>query len=88
MVDIHGTKHTCFSCQAVFPSKGEIISHAGDVHGLIYSSNGTNNISCHDCEESCTNKVGLYNHKKEKHYKKKVVFILPWEWVGLSFPSV
>ena len=72
MVDIHGTKHTCLSCQAVFPSKGEMINHAGDVHALKYSSNETNYIKCHYCEESLSSKVELYNHKKRKHFKKRL----------------
>ena len=35
MVDVHSTKHTCYSCEAVFPTKNDMIEHARIDHGLI-----------------------------------------------------
>lgn len=57
MVDVHSTRHTCQTCSAVFPTKGEMIKHAGDDHGLVYNKNGgtLNSINCHDCDESFKN---------------------------------
>ena len=74
MVDVHSTKHTCYSCEAVFPTKNDMIEHARIDHGFIYNKNGqsTKNIDCHDCDESFSNKFELMEHKKAKHYKKKL----------------
>ena len=89
IVDIHSTKHTCLSCKEVFPSKGDMIKHAGDVHGLKYNLNEGNNfkISCHDCEEICSTKHELYNHKKEKHYKKRLCSYYHGNGWGCRFPD-
>ena len=37
MVDVHSTKHTCNSCDAVFPTNNNMIEHAGNEHGFIYN---------------------------------------------------
>ena len=74
MVDVHSTKHTCNSCAAVFPTKNNMIEHAGIEHGYIYnkSEQSKKEINCHDCQERFTTSFHLMEHKKEKHYKKKL----------------
>ena len=74
MVDVHSTKHTCYSCEAVFPTKNDMIEHARIDHGFIYNQNKQSNynINCHDCEKRFINQIGLMEHKKIQHYKKKL----------------
>ena len=74
MVDVHSTKHTCRSCEAVFPTKNEMVEHARIDHDFIYNKNEQLNkdINCHDCQESFTNKLELMEHKKKQHYKKRL----------------
>ena len=74
MVDVHSTKHTCYSCEAVFPTKNDMIEHARIDHGFIYNNSGQLNkhITCHDCQESFTTKFELMEHKKKQHYKKRL----------------
>jgi hypothetical protein len=51
-----------------------MIEHATKDHGFNYNKNGqsTKAIDCHDCEDSFSNSFHLMEHKKEKHYKKKL----------------
>ena len=76
MVDVHSTKHTCNSCEAVFPTKKDMIEHARTNHGFNYIKNGQknaqNSIECHDCQGSFNNKFELMEHKKAQHYKKRL----------------
>ena len=74
MVDVHSTRHTCQSCSAVFPTKSDMIKHAGNDHGLVYNKNeGTlKSIDCHDCQECFHNKFELMQHKEANHYKKRL----------------
>ena len=72
MVDIHSTKHTCNSCEAVFSTKNDMIEHARKDHGFNYKKNGQKEIDCHDCQDSFSSSFHLMEHKKEKHYKKKL----------------
>ena len=74
MVDVHSTKHTCNSCEAVFPTKSDMVEHARVNHGFTYNKHGQSDkhIDCHDCEERFKNKFELMEHKKKQHYKKRL----------------
>ena len=74
MVDVHSTKHTCQSCSAVFPTKSDMVKHAGDDHGLVYNKNegALKSIDCHDCDECFQSKFELMQHKEKNHYKKRL----------------
>ena len=63
-----------YNCEAVFSTKSDLIEHARKDHGFNYNKNGqsTKDINCHDCEDSFSNSFHLMEHKKEKHYKKKL----------------
>ena len=89
VVDNHSTRHTCLTCGELFPSKSEMVLHAGNMHPFIYNQKKVlhKEVDCHDCEAIFNNKFELMEHKREMHHKQRLCSYYHGNGWGCRFPT-